>query len=145
VAHDRPGQGRADHAQRVLDPGQGLHPKKYDPDKWLKAAKKAGFVYAVLTTRHHEGFALWPSHYGDFNTKNFMGGRDLLKDYVAACRRNGIKVGFYYSPPDWYFDREFMNFTASRTCPRAGRTGSRGRPRSRPRRSPSTGPSTPPW
>ena len=87
-----------------------FNPKKYDPDKWLKAARKAGFKYAVLTTRHHEGFALWPSAYGDFNTKNFMGGRDLVKDFVEACRRNGLKVGLYYSPPDWYFDRDYMNF-----------------------------------
>ncbi|HZS07651.1 MAG TPA: alpha-L-fucosidase [Blastocatellia bacterium] len=87
-----------------------FNPQKYDPDKWLRAAREAGFTYVVLTTRHHEGFALWPSAYGDFDTKNFMGGRDLLKDYVAACRRNGLKVGFYYSPPDWYFDRDYMNF-----------------------------------
>jgi len=87
-----------------------FNPKKYDPDKWLKAAKVAGFTYVVLTARHHEGFALWPSAFGNFNTKNFMGGRDLLKAYVAACRRNGLKVGFYYSPPDWYFDRDYMNF-----------------------------------
>lgn len=87
-----------------------FNPRKYDPDKWLKAAKAAGFTYVVLTTRHHEGFALWPSAYGHFNTKLFMGGRDLLKDYVAACRRNGLKVGFYYSPPDWFFDRDYMNF-----------------------------------
>jgi alpha-L-fucosidase len=87
-----------------------FNPQKYDPDKWLKAAKKAGFTYAVLTTRHHEGFALWPSAYGDFNTKNYMGGRDLVKDFVEACRRNGLKVGLYYSPPDWHFDRDYMNF-----------------------------------
>ncbi len=87
-----------------------LNPQKYNPDKWLKAAKEAGFTYAVLTTRHHEGFALWPSAYGDFNTKNYMGGRDLVKDYVEACRRNGVKVGFYYSPPDWHFDRDYMSF-----------------------------------
>jgi alpha-L-fucosidase len=87
-----------------------FNPQKYNPDLWLKAAKEAGFTYAVLTTRHHEGFALWPSAYGNFDTKNFMGGRDLLKDYVAACRRNGLKVGFYYSPPDWNFDRDYMSF-----------------------------------
>jgi alpha-L-fucosidase len=87
-----------------------FNPTKYDPDLWLKAAKEAGFTYAVLTTRHHEGFALWPSAYGNFDTKNFMGGRDLLKDYIAACRRNGLKVGFYYSPPDWNFDRDYMSF-----------------------------------
>src|SRR5690242_17228574 len=58
-----------------------FNPQKYDPDKWLKAAKAAGFQYVVLTTRHHEGFALWPSAYGNFDTKNYMGGRDLLKPY----------------------------------------------------------------
>jgi alpha-galactosidase len=87
-----------------------FNPQKYDPDQWLKAAKAAGFTYAVLTTRHHEGFSLWPSAFDDFNTKTYLGGRDLLKDYVEACRRHGIKVGFYYSPPDWHFDRDYMNF-----------------------------------
>jgi len=87
-----------------------FNPQSYDPDKWIKAAKDAGFTYVVLTTRHHEGFALWPSAYGDFNTKNFMGGRDLVKPFVEACRKYGLKVGLYYSPPDWHFDREFQNF-----------------------------------
>ncbi len=87
-----------------------FNPQKYDADKWLKAAKVAGFAYAVLTTRHHEGFSLWPSDYDDFSTKNFMNGRDLVKDYVEACRRNGLKVGLYYSPPDWHFDRDYMSF-----------------------------------
>ena len=87
-----------------------FNPRQYDPDKWLKAAKAAGFTYVVLTARHHEGFALWPSAYGDFNTKNFMGGRDLLAPFVDACRRNGLKVGLYYSPPDWHFDRDYMDF-----------------------------------
>ncbi|HTK25699.1 MAG TPA: alpha-L-fucosidase [Pyrinomonadaceae bacterium] len=93
-----------------FEQAKNFNPQKYDPDKWLKAAKKAGFTYAVLTTRHHEGFALWPSAYGEFNTKKYMGGRDLVKDFVEACRRNGIKVGLYYSPPNWYFDRDYMNF-----------------------------------
>lgn len=87
-----------------------FNPDKYDPEVWLRAAKAAGFRYAVLTTRHHDGFALWPSAYGDFNTKNFMGGRDLVKQYVEACRRNGLKVGFYYSPPDWHFTRKYHSF-----------------------------------
>jgi alpha-L-fucosidase len=87
-----------------------FNPKNYDPEPWIKAAKEAGFQYVVLTTRHHEGFALWPSSYGDFSTKNYMGGRDLLKPFVDACRKYGLKVGFYYSPPDWHFDREYMSF-----------------------------------
>lgn len=83
---------------------------KYDPGKWMKAAKKAGVTYAVLTTRHHDGFALWPSDYGDLSTKNYLGGRDLLVDFVQACRDNDIKIGFYYSPPDWYWNRHRMSF-----------------------------------
>jgi len=97
-----------------------FNPQKYDPDQWLKAAKDAGFVYAVLTTRHHEGFALWPSNYGDFSTKNFMAGRDLVKEYVEACRHNGLKVGLYYSPPNWYFDRDFKSFSMRKGSPPLG-------------------------
>lgn len=87
-----------------------FHPKNYNPEKWIKAAKEAGFKYAVLTTRHHEGFALWPSEFGDFSTKNYMGGEDLVKPFIDACRKYGMKVGLYYSPPNWYFDREYMTF-----------------------------------
>jgi len=87
-----------------------FNPQNYDPDKWMAAAKEAGFEYAVLTTRHHEGFALWPSAYGDFSTTNYMGGRDLLKPYVEACRKHGLKVGLYYSPPNWHFERDYKDF-----------------------------------
>ncbi len=108
-------------------------PKKYDPDPWLAAAKEAGFSYAVLTTKHHEGFALWPSAYGDFNTKTHLGGRDLLKPYVEACRKYGLKVGFYYSGPDWYFDRDYNDFLyggARRRNPELPRLGPDLKPRS---------------
>lgn len=87
-----------------------FNPGKYDPDLWCEAAKKAGFTYVVLTTRHHDGFAMWPSAFGEFSTKNHMGGRDLVKPFVDACRKNGLKVGLYYSPPDWHFERDFKNF-----------------------------------
>lgn len=87
-----------------------FNPSQYDPDKWIKAAKDAGFTYAVLTSRHHEGFAMWPSNYGDFSTKNYMGGKDLIQPFIEACRKYGLKAGLYYSPPDWYFDRDYMNF-----------------------------------
>jgi alpha-L-fucosidase len=89
---------------------KGFDPQAYDPDKWLKAAKEAGFTYAVMTAKHHEGFAMWPSAYGGFGTGTYMGGRDLIKPYVEACRKYGLKVGLYFSPPDWHFDREYMSF-----------------------------------
>ncbi len=87
-----------------------FQPQDYHPEKWLQAAKDAGFGYAVLTTRHHDGYALWPTQYGDFSTRTKLGGRDLVGEYVQACRKVGLKVGFYYSPPDWYFHRQYMSF-----------------------------------
>ena len=87
-----------------------FNPQKYDPDKWCKAAADAGFTYVVLTTRHHDGFSLWPSDCDDFNTKNFMGGRDLVKPFVEACRKYGLKVGLYYSPPNWHYERNYKSF-----------------------------------
>ena len=82
----------------------------YDPEKWIVAAKAAGFTYAVLVTQHHEGYSLWPSAADDFNTGKYMGGRDLVKPFVEACRKHGLKAGLYYSPPNWHFDRDHMNF-----------------------------------
>ena len=92
----------------------------FDPDRILAAAKKAGFTYAILTTKHHDGFALWPSAVGDFNTKNYLNGRDLVGEYVAACRRQGLKIGLYYSPPDWRFERDYMSFSRDPEIPEAG-------------------------
>ena len=82
----------------------------YDPNLWLKAAKDAGFEYAVLTTKHHDGFTLWPTTSSEIGVRTSLPGRDLVKEYVAACRANGIKVGFYYSGPDWFKGKDHMSF-----------------------------------
>lgn len=79
-------------------------------DKMISAAARCGHNYAVLTARHHEGFALWPSKYGNFNTKNYMGGIDLVKRFVESCHKYGLRVGLYYSPPDWYRNQKYMSF-----------------------------------
>lgn len=86
-------------------------PDRMDFDAMLRAAKAAGFQYAVFVTKHHDGFTLWPSAYGDIGTKGAFGGRDFVREYVDACRRNGLRVGLYYSPPDWWYDREYMNWS----------------------------------
>lgn len=78
-------------------------PQNYHPDKWLATAKEAGFQYAVLTTKHHDGYALWPSDFGNMGTKQYLNGRDLIKPYIEACRKNGLKVGLYFSPRDWHY------------------------------------------
>ena len=87
-----------------------FNPDQYDPRQWIAAARDAGFRYAVITTMHHDGYTLWPSRWSDFGVQSHRRGRDLVRPFVDACREFGLKVGLYYSPPDWHFDREVMSF-----------------------------------
>ncbi len=79
-----------------------FNPVRYNPKEWAKCAKEAGMKYAVLTTKHHDGFCLFDSEYTDFKSTNTKCGRDLVREYVEAFRDEGIKVGFYYSLLDWH-------------------------------------------
>lgn len=92
-----------------------FNPQNYDPEKWIEAAKKAGMQYAVITAKHHDGYALWPSEYTKYGVKQYLDGRDLLKPFIDACRKNGLKVGLYFSPRDWSYpgfpiDMDFKNY-----------------------------------
>lgn len=77
-------------------------PVYYDPKKWAKLAKAAGMKYAVLTTKHHDGFCLFDSAYTDYKATNTKAGRDLVREFVDAFRAEGIKIGFYFSLLDWH-------------------------------------------
>ncbi len=77
-------------------------PDLYEPKEWARKAKAAGMKYAVLTTKHHEGFCLFDSKYTDYKATNTPAGRDLVKEFVEAFRAEGLKVGFYYSLIDWH-------------------------------------------
>jgi alpha-L-fucosidase len=79
-----------------------FNPDMFDAKAWAKAAKAAGMKYAVLTTKHHEGFCLFDSKYTDYKATNTPAKRDLVKEFVEAFRAEGIKVGFYYSLLDWH-------------------------------------------
>jgi len=79
-----------------------FNPDHFDPHKWARAAKSAGMKYAVLTTKHHEGFCMFDSKYTDYKATNTQAKRDLVKEYVQAFRAEGLKVGFYYSLLDWH-------------------------------------------
>lgn len=89
---------------------EDFNPQHYNPDKWIKTAKDAGFTYAVFTTKHHDGYSMWPSKYGEFGVNSHLGGRDLVQPFVDACRKHGLRVGLYYSPPDWYYNQDYMTF-----------------------------------
>ncbi len=58
--------------------------------------------YAVLTTKHHEGFCMWDTQYTDYKCTNTPAGRDLVREYVDAFRAEGLRIGFYYSLIDWH-------------------------------------------
>lgn len=90
-----------------------FNPDLFDPKKWAKEAKAAGMKYAVLTTKHHEGFCLFDSKYTDYKATNTDAKRDLVKEYVDAFRAEGIKIGFYYSLIDWHHP----DFTIDRVHP----------------------------
>jgi alpha-L-fucosidase len=79
-----------------------FNPDQYDPVKWAKQAKAAGMKYAVLTTKHHEGFCLFDSKYTNYKATNTAAKKDLVREYVNAFRAQGLKVGFYYSLLDWH-------------------------------------------
>lgn len=78
-----------------------FNPDLFNPKKWAKAAKNAGMKYVVVTTKHHEGFALWDTQYTDYKATNTGQNKDLLKDIVEAFRDEGLKIGFYHSLIDW--------------------------------------------
>ncbi len=92
------------HPEKYYAMAEKFDPQHYNPGEWLEAAKQAGFTYAVLTTKHHDGYALWPSEHGEMNSGIFLDGRDLVKPFVEACRANGLRVGFYFSGVDWYHE-----------------------------------------
>ncbi|RLE81721.1 MAG: alpha-L-fucosidase, partial [Thermoprotei archaeon] len=79
-------------------------PDKFDADEWAEIAKRAGARYMVFTTRHHDGFSLFDSKVSDFTSVKTAAKRDFVEEYAEACRRAGLKVGFYYSLLDWRWD-----------------------------------------
>ncbi|QEH43350.1 alpha-L-fucosidase [Chitinophaga sp. XS-30] len=80
----------------------------YDPDAWAKLFEKSGAKYIVLTSKHHDGFALWPSKEASkafgrpWNAMDAAAKRDLLGDLTTAVKKTDVKMGFYYSLYEWY-------------------------------------------
>ncbi|MGJ7032155.1 alpha-L-fucosidase [Niabella hirudinis] len=103
--------GYAEHLMRkemitrkeYLELAHRFNPVLFNADEWAKAAKDAGMRYMIITAKHHDGFAMYPSAVSDFNIHDqtpFK--RDPLAELSAACKKQGIKFGFYYSHAfDW--------------------------------------------
>ncbi|QJB41663.1 alpha-L-fucosidase [Chitinophaga oryzae] len=82
---------------------KSFNPVKYDADAWVKAAKDAGMTYIVITAKHHDGFAMFKSAASKWNIADATPyGKDVLRPLAAACKKYGLKLGFYYSQAqDW--------------------------------------------
>ena len=76
--------------------------ESYNPADWAKFAKKMGANYIFITSKHHDGFCLWPTKYTDRNAMKMGPQKDLLGKFFEAGRRENLKVGLYYSLYEWY-------------------------------------------
>ncbi len=84
----------------------GFNPEKIDCEQWIRTIKEAGAKYAVMTAKHHDGFANWPSAYSDYSVKNtpYQNGKgDVVRQFTDACRKYGLGIGLYYSPAQFGF------------------------------------------
>ncbi len=92
---------------------QGFTASEYDPEAWVRLIKESGARYAVLTSKHHDGVALWDTRLSRLNAVDTTpAGRDLVKPFVKALRKSGLKVGLYYSLLDWSHP-DYPNMTKS--------------------------------
>ena len=80
-----------------------FNPTEFDADEWVRIAKEAGMRYMVITAKHHDGFAMWPSKVNDYNIRDATPfERDPMRELRDACKRAGLMFGFYYShAQDW--------------------------------------------
>lgn len=79
-----------------------FNPVKFNADRWVRMAKNAGMKYIVITSKHHDGFCLFDSRFTDFDIMSTPFKRDILKELSHACKKEGIKLCFYYSIMDWH-------------------------------------------
>ena len=102
-----PAKGEWSYANDKYAPGEyeanakKFNPVKYNPREWARLAKAAGMKYAVLTSRHHDGFCMFDSRFTDYKITKSPYGRDAVREFLEAFRAEGLKVGLYHSLPDW--------------------------------------------
>ena len=108
----KPNPGYSEHIMRVDqiplttyrdEVAAKFHPDKFDAKEWVRLIKSAGMRYIIITSKHHDGFAIWPSDVNSYNIRDVSHfNRDPLKELVDAARSQGLHVGFYYSHAfDW--------------------------------------------
>lgn len=79
-----------------------FNPVKFNADEWVRLAKDAGMKYIVITSKHHDGFAIFDSKQTDFDVMSTPFRRDILKELAEACKKEDIQLCFYHSIMDWH-------------------------------------------
>ncbi len=79
-----------------------FNPVRFNAQEWVALAQDAGMKYLVFTTRHHDGFSMFDSALTDYKITNTPFGRDVVRELANACHQANLRLGFYYSPPDWH-------------------------------------------
>ncbi len=97
-----------------------FNPIDFDAKTWVATAKNAGMNYITLITRHHDGFSMWDTKQSDWKITNTPYGKDIVKQLADECRKQGVKLFFYYSLLDWY--RSDYQYETGRTGKGTGRT-----------------------
>jgi len=106
-------KGRTDHGEWIMNTGHipveeyerfkdRFNPVKFDAGTIVKAAKDAGMGYIVITSKHHDGFALFDSEVSDYDVMATPFKRDIMKEMAAACAKEGVKMCWYHSIMDWH-------------------------------------------
>jgi alpha-L-fucosidase len=109
----KPVEGYAEHLMRKMKIPTAeyreklvaaFNPTEFNADEWISLAKRAGMAYFIITSKHHDGFAMFDSDVSDYNVvKASAWKRDPMKELKAACAKHGIKFGFYYSQAwEWH-------------------------------------------
>jgi alpha-L-fucosidase len=107
---------KADYTEQL----HSFNPVDFDASKWVAAAKTAGMKYIVFITRHHDGFSNWDTKFSDWKITNTTYCKDVLKMLAQECKKQGIRLGLYYSLLDWY--RDDYPYETGRTGKGTGRT-----------------------
>ena len=99
--------------KKYQDLANDFKAEMFEPEEWAKLFKRAGAKYVVLTSKHHEGFPLWPSKESwNWNAMDIGAHRDLLGDLTKAVKGKDLKMGYYYSLLEWYhplYKKETIN------------------------------------
>jgi alpha-L-fucosidase len=94
-----------DYAERFFQLSRTFDPQDFKPERWARPAKLAGMNYFGFTTKHHSGFCMFETKTTDFAITHTPYGRDLTRQLVDAFRKEGLAVGFYFSPDEFHFLR----------------------------------------